>query len=139
MYGLFKENGPFLVEAKNPPNGEPYLIANPYSWHKEANMLFVDNPIGTGFSHKAGGQFRGQFDETQIERELSEFLKQFLQLYPHYVNSSGAGDDVSSSPKIYLFGESYGGTYVVKLAELLTNGNFTVSNKKTISKTWIIG
>ncbi len=54
MYGMLKENGPFLVDVKAPPNDEPYLESNPYSWHKAANLLYVDNPVGTGFSHLIG-------------------------------------------------------------------------------------
>lgn len=27
------------------------LVANNGSWHEFANLLFVDNPVGTGFSY----------------------------------------------------------------------------------------
>ncbi len=106
MYGLLKENGPFLAEAENPPFGSPYLRQNKHSWHKAANMLYVDNPVGTGFSHSATDPLPSS---SHVAKELAEFLLQFLQLYPHYVNGTGL-------PSVYLFGESYGGTYVVDLA-----------------------
>ncbi|KAK0760881.1 hypothetical protein N5P37_005820 [Trichoderma harzianum] len=46
MIGLFTENGPCTfnnVEGNTP-------VLNPHSWNEYANMLFVDQPIGTGFS-----------------------------------------------------------------------------------------
>ncbi|XP_025670731.1 serine carboxypeptidase-like 45 [Arachis hypogaea] len=42
--GAFSENGPFR------PNGE-FLIKNEYSWNKEANMLYLETPVGVGFSY----------------------------------------------------------------------------------------
>ncbi|VFQ96543.1 unnamed protein product [Cuscuta campestris] len=41
---LFTENGPFR------PRKDGKLIRNAYSWNLESNMLYVDSPIGTGFS-----------------------------------------------------------------------------------------
>ncbi|KAH9774214.1 serine carboxypeptidase-like 45 [Citrus sinensis] len=42
--GAFSENGPFR------PNGQ-VLVRNEYSWNREANMLFLETPIGVGFSY----------------------------------------------------------------------------------------
>ncbi|MBA0831303.1 hypothetical protein Goarm_015776, partial [Gossypium armourianum] len=42
--GAFSENGPFR------PNGE-FLVKNDYSWNREANMLYLETPIGVGFSY----------------------------------------------------------------------------------------
>ena len=55
MYGLFKENGPFLI-GWDPKRQKPKLLNNIYSWTKNHNMLYIDNPVGTGFSFtKSGG------------------------------------------------------------------------------------
>lgn len=43
---LFYENGPYKFEE----DGKT-LMGNPYSWNSNANLLYVDQPIGTGFSH----------------------------------------------------------------------------------------
>lgn len=45
MMGVFQENGPCRFTENDT---EPTL--NPYSWNEYANMLYVDQPIGTGFS-----------------------------------------------------------------------------------------
>jgi hypothetical protein len=46
MIGLFQENGPcqFYNGASNPS-------LNPYSFNNFANMLYIDQPAGTGFSY----------------------------------------------------------------------------------------
>jgi carboxypeptidase C (cathepsin A) len=41
---LFFENGPFGLYDNLT------LKFNPYSWNNISNLVFVDNPIGTGFS-----------------------------------------------------------------------------------------
>lgn len=44
MIGLFQENGPcHFVNGASTPS------LNPYSFNEFANMLYVDQPIGTGF------------------------------------------------------------------------------------------
>ena len=131
MYGLLKENGPFLVEAQEPPFTKTYLVKNDYGWHKEANLLYVDNPIGTGFSHNSDGRQSISFADDEIASHLKEFILEFLKLYPYYVGYKSKGYGRSSNkPKIYLFGESYGGTYVIKLANELVDYLDSSSIKK---------
>ena len=124
MYGLLKENGPYLVEAKDPPFMDTHLVKNPHSWHKIANMLYIDNPINTGFSHSTQKWYWNDsstmfdfdrvapFKDEEVAKNLIEFLSQFIKLYWQYVNCQ-------KPPNIYFFGESYGGTYVIKLAHML--------------------
>ncbi|KAF8056296.1 Alpha/Beta hydrolase protein [Lyophyllum atratum] len=46
MIGLFQENGPCLVN----PDGKTTTL-NPFSWNNLSNMIYIDQPIGTGFSY----------------------------------------------------------------------------------------
>ena len=55
-YGALEELGPFLVQK-----GKPEISLNPYSWNKEANLLFVESPAGVGFSY------------TNTTKDLSQF------------------------------------------------------------------
>ena len=47
MDGLFLELGPFRLDG---PLLDQIKI-NPYSWHNAANLIFVDQPVGTGLSY----------------------------------------------------------------------------------------
>ena len=45
MVGLFQEVGPCLIKS----NG--MVVDNPYSWTNASNLLFIDQPVQTGFSY----------------------------------------------------------------------------------------
>jgi carboxypeptidase C (cathepsin A) len=44
MDGLFLENGPFKLDD------QLALHLNPHSWHHLADVLYIDQPVGTGLS-----------------------------------------------------------------------------------------
>uniref|UniRef100_A0A803L8Y4 Uncharacterized protein n=1 Tax=Chenopodium quinoa TaxID=63459 RepID=A0A803L8Y4_CHEQI len=50
--GLVYEHGPFKFEASGPISSQdlPKLHPNPYSWSKVSNIIYLDSPVGTGFS-----------------------------------------------------------------------------------------
>ncbi|KAF8269045.1 putative carboxypeptidase S1 [Lactarius quietus] len=92
MIGLFQENGPCTFN--NLSGSTPVL--NPYSWNSYANMLYVDQPIGTGFSFGT--------DNANSTLTAAPFVWKLLQAFyarfPKYENR-----------KFGLFTESYGGHY----------------------------
>lgn len=91
LFGLFTENGPFLVTKTGK------VKKRKYSWQTNHNMIYIDNPTGTGFSFtdKDEGYARNEVD---VGRDLHEALKQFFTLFPDLVNND-----------FYLSGESYAG------------------------------
>ncbi|KAG5531639.1 hypothetical protein RHGRI_026307 [Rhododendron griersonianum] len=45
-YGALEELGPFLSQK-----GKPELMFNNHTWNKAANLLFLESPVGVGFSY----------------------------------------------------------------------------------------
>jgi carboxypeptidase C (cathepsin A) len=69
MIGLLQENGPCRIT-----NDSSSVKLNPYSWNNEVNMLFIDQPIGAGFSH--GTESVGTSQEAAAD--VWTFLQIFL-------------------------------------------------------------
>ncbi|XP_058458316.1 vitellogenic carboxypeptidase-like [Malaya genurostris] len=105
LFGLFEENGPFYV-AKN-------LKALPreYSWHKTHHLLYIDNPVGTGFSCTDNGYSQ---NETHVGDNLYKALTQFFQLFPDLQKNH-----------FYASGESYAGKYVPAVGYTIHKNNPT--------------
>ena len=102
MFGLLKENGPFIADVDK--NGHPFVRSNPHSWAAEHSVLYVDNPVGTGFSYAENTEAYHSRLEDSTE-DLYRFLQQFYQMFPEL-----------QSCKFFAFGESYAGKYVPSLA-----------------------
>ena len=65
---LFYENGPFKLDD------DLTLINNAYSWNEVSNLVFVDNPVGTGFSYCSDFS---HYDTT--EEQIAAHMKTFVQ------------------------------------------------------------
>lgn len=80
-----------------------HLTLNRNSWNLKANILFLDQPVGTGFSYGAPLYSTGGLDDGLImaAQQFRAFLQRFLYYYPAYVDRP-----------VYVFGESYAGQYI---------------------------
>ncbi|KAI4343558.1 hypothetical protein L6164_010893 [Bauhinia variegata] len=103
--GAFSENGPFR------PNGE-VLIKNEYSWNREANMLYLETPVGVGFSYAKGGSSFETINDEATARDNLVFLQRWFDKFPQYKHRD-----------LFLTGESYAGHYVPQLAKLMIEIN----------------
>eukprot|EP00261_Vitis_vinifera_P036657 XP_019077900.1 PREDICTED: serine carboxypeptidase-like 45 isoform X2 [Vitis vinifera] len=103
--GAFSENGPFR------PSGE-LLVRNEYSWNREANMLYLETPIGVGFSYSTDSSSYAAVNDKITARDNLVFLQKWLLKFPQYKNRD-----------LFITGESYAGHYVPQLAELMLQFN----------------
>ncbi len=63
LFGLFTENGPFEV---SPSGTIQKRSSEKFAWSDTYSMLFIDNPVGAGFSHTKTGSYCK--DETCVGR-----------------------------------------------------------------------
>ncbi|XP_077285407.1 venom serine carboxypeptidase-like [Arctopsyche grandis] len=111
LFGLFDELGPFSVDK------DENLIENPHSWHKENSLLFIDNPVGTGFSFTESDEGYAT-NQTIIGEQLYTFIVQFLQIFP----------ELQEVP-LYIAGESYAGKHIPSFAYVIHKNNPTADIK----------
>ncbi|CAJ0646082.1 9452_t:CDS:10 [Entrophospora sp. SA101] len=104
MDGVFLENGPWRI------NSDQTLRLIDGSWNEYANVLYVDQPVGTGFSFTDSDGYLNNL--TQVSNQFLTFLDQFYGIFPEFSN-----DD------IYLAGESFAGTYIPYIAKAILDRN----------------
>ncbi|PRD21474.1 UNVERIFIED_CONTAM: serine carboxypeptidase CPVL [Trichonephila clavipes] len=115
LFGLFIENGPFVLQANMSAK------IRPYNWAESFNVIYVDNPVGAGFSFtKTKGGYC--INELDVATDLFEFLRQFYTMFPEYKKND-----------LYLAGESYGGKHATYLGYMIhTEGAAAKINLKGI-------
>lgn len=98
---VFFENGPYnLLQNET-------LEESRFGWDVSANMIFVDQPLNTGFSYSSSDEDRC-YDEKCVSNDMLDFLLALFEARPEL-----AGKD------IYVTGESYAGHYVPAVASRL--------------------
>ncbi|KAK9268047.1 hypothetical protein L1049_010486 [Liquidambar formosana] len=106
-YGATQEIGPFIVDI----NGQG-LKFNPHSWNREANMLFLESPVGVGFSYSNTTTDYKKLGDDFTANDAYDFLHNWFLKFPSY-----------RKRVFYIAGESYAGKYVPVLAELIYDKN----------------
>ena len=74
LTALFAENGPFRINTETMS-----LDFFNSTWAKYYHMLFIDNPIGTGFSFCNEGEYVQ--DEDQMGSNFAVFMKAFYECH----------------------------------------------------------
>ncbi|UKZ94397.1 uncharacterized protein TrAFT101_009269 [Trichoderma asperellum] len=90
MLAILQENGPFSWQP-----GTLKPTPNPFSWHLLSNVVWIDQPVGTGYSK----------GEPSIKDE-DELAEQFMGFWRNFVDTFGM-----HGWKVYIAGESYAGMY----------------------------
>ncbi|KAL0702292.1 hypothetical protein Bca4012_058414 [Brassica carinata] len=111
MDGFVYEHGPFNFEPGKTNFSLPLLHLNPYSWSKVSNIIYLDSPVGVGFSYsKNESDYITGDMKTAVDSHA--FLLKWFQMFPEF----------QSNP-FYISGESYAGVYVPTLASEVVKGN----------------
>jgi carboxypeptidase C (cathepsin A) len=91
---------------------------NPYTWTQATAMLYLEHPVGTGFS--INDETTPLRNETDVGRDVYNFLQNFYTIF----GRPTAHDTVDWGQKdLYLIGESYAGMYVPSIAHYIHQQN----------------
>mmetsp|Transcript_19481 Transcript_19481/g.61820 ORF Transcript_19481/g.61820 Transcript_19481/m.61820 type:complete len:487 (+) Transcript_19481:103-1563(+) len=109
---LLAENGPCTVNKDGASTTN-----NPYSWTTKANVMWVDQPAGTGFSTG----LPTMHNESQVGDNMYKFLQALL-----------TSSELSKFAKnaFFVFGESYAGHYVPAVTHRIWQG---IKNKEGVA------
>ena len=100
---VFYENGPWHLE-QGEEEGEIRVVDNPYGWDAHSTVIFVDQPVNTGFSYSENPDDRC-YDEECVSRDMVDFMYALLEARPDLRQRD-----------FYVTGESYAGHYVPAVA-----------------------
>ncbi|KDQ17592.1 hypothetical protein BOTBODRAFT_105475 [Botryobasidium botryosum FD-172 SS1] len=99
LEGFLEENGPISFQY-----GQFQATPNPYSWTNVSNMLWVDQPVGTGFSQGTPDAT----SEADVADHFIGFLEQFFSLFSEL-----------KGKRLWITGESYAGVYIPYIADAI--------------------
>ncbi|XP_022741662.1 serine carboxypeptidase-like 17 [Durio zibethinus] len=110
LSGFFLEIGPLKFNMVEYNGSLPTFALNPYSWTKVANIIFLDAPVGTGFSYSR--TFQGfKTGDKKFANDGYNFMRKWLQSHPKFITNP-----------FYLAGDSYAGKIVPIIAQAISDG-----------------
>ncbi|KAL8831963.1 MAG: hypothetical protein Q9191_000562 [Dirinaria sp. TL-2023a] len=113
MDGALMEIGPYRLKD------DAHLVYNEGAWDEFANVLFVDNPVGTGFSYVDTDSYVHEL--TEMADQMVRFLEKFFAIFPEYATND-----------LYISGESYAGQHIPYIAQAILDRN----GKKDAKDAW---
>ncbi|CAG5122037.1 unnamed protein product [Candidula unifasciata] len=102
MLGLFWKHGPLEVNTEK--YGTNYSLRK-HTWVGPFSVVYVDNPVGTGYSFSEVGEAGYKLTQAGYTHDLYNFVLQFFKMFPEYKTRG-----------FYIGGQSYAGKYVPALA-----------------------
>jgi len=124
--GLFYEHGPWHFASNTGNPADDTIIANPYSWNMNSNMIYLEAPAGVGYSY-SDNTADYHTNDNKTADDNYQFLLNFFQEFPEFQKND-----------FYVAGESYAGVYVPTLAYTIDQGN-AAGNTFINLKGYIVG
>lgn len=121
LIGFMTEQGPFRPDA----NGN--LLQNDFAWNKISNMVFLEQPVGVGFSYSDNKDDYKIGDDQAAQDNLATILA-FLVKFPQYNNTP-----------LFITSESYGGHYMPELTDAIIKYNDDNNYNKLNFKGFAVG
>lgn len=98
------------------------LTTNQFAWNKKANMVFIEAPVGVGFSY-SDDILDYTTGDAQTAADNYELIQEFMKRFPHLRKND-----------LHLSSESYGGHYIPTLAKhILLKNEMNVGTDKWLN------
>ena len=110
LIGFGTEHGPFHF------HGDGILTPNEYSWNKFANMLYVSQPVGVGFSYTE--EKAGKITDARAAEDNYRTILSFFEKFPNLKGN-----------EFYVSSESYGGALHTSVNEDDFEGGYGTRDK----------
>ncbi|XP_059654701.1 serine carboxypeptidase-like 17 [Cornus florida] len=127
LSAFFYESGPLIFDIVNYKGGLPALTLNEYSWTKGLNIIYLDAPVGSGFSYSTS-QEGYYMDDYQSSAQTYEFLRKWLKDHPQFLLHN-----------LYIGGDSYSGIPLPMIVQDIINGNAAGSEPFMNLQGYILG
>ncbi|XP_030458784.1 serine carboxypeptidase-like 18 [Syzygium oleosum] len=121
------EGGPLGFTYVGYNGSIPSLHQNPYAWTQGLNMLFVDAPVGTGFSYSTTPE-NYYTDDYKSVNETYEFLQKFLLSHPQFIENM-----------LYVGGDSYSGIPLPIIVQKIFDGSLNGDEPSMNLKGYVLG
>ncbi|PUZ39862.1 hypothetical protein GQ55_9G377400 [Panicum hallii var. hallii] len=127
LTALAYEIGPLRFDLHSYIDGVPRLVHKKDSWTKVSNVIFLDSPVGTGFSYSDTEQGY-QSSDTKAVKQILIFLKKWFDEHPEFL----------SNP-LYIAGDSYSGKIVPTVTSEIAIGKQVGSEPNYNLKGYLVG
>ncbi|XLR54288.1 hypothetical protein S83_004960, partial [Arachis hypogaea] len=107
--GFVFQIGPVQFKVEEFDGSLPKLIYRASSWTKVANVIFVDLPMGTGFSYAK--DVLSQRSDWKLVHHAHQFIRKWLTENPEYISN-----------EFYMAADSYSGIPAPPLVQEIANG-----------------
>lgn len=115
MNALFTENGPLRVTQHDGSDFDSFEITYEpeNSWQSLGDLLFVDQPVGTGWSY-------GNHSPASLEEIGSEFITFLIMFYEEFPQRK--------TQELVLTGESFAGKYLSYVGKAILEYNLMIES-----------
>ncbi|XP_023913740.2 serine carboxypeptidase-like 13 [Quercus suber] len=127
LLAFFYESGPLGFTYSDYNGSLPSLHLNPYTWTKGLNIIYVDAPVGTGFSYSntSEGYPSGDVKSAVL---TYEFLRKWMVEHPQFKTN-----------QLYIGGDSYSGITVPLVVMEILQGNEIEGIPRMNLKGYVLG
>ncbi|KAK9274949.1 hypothetical protein L1049_022206 [Liquidambar formosana] len=127
LLAFFYESGPLAITYADYNGSLPSLHLNPYTWTEGLNIIYLDQPVGTGFSYSttSEGYATGDIRSAAL---TYEFLRKWMNNHLQYKTN-----------QFYVGGDSYSGITVPLIIQEILDGNSSFLESISNSVGYVLG